>query len=88
MGPNLPACTPFHNPARLHAQTGFVTIFLAPAWGARGRATLPAPLVWVVRFILFKLMLMSGAARSRSAPPPSAPPLVIFLATFFRTFRS
>lgn len=45
-------------------QVGFVAIFMAPPLGARTDASLPAPLAWLPRFVLFKLMLMSGAVSS------------------------
>lgn len=52
-----------------------MTIFLAPALGARTGASLPAPLAWLPRFLFFKLMLMSGVVRQPTETPTHrAPP--------------
>ena len=50
-------------------ETGFLSIFLAPLqlWPRRGRPSSPSPLsVFVLRWVLFRLMLMSGLVKLTS----------------------
>ncbi|MGI8430676.1 MAG: lipase maturation factor family protein, partial [Chthoniobacterales bacterium] len=53
-------------------ETGFLAIFLAP-WRWRMRARTPAPLsrvaVFLLQFLLFKLMLLSGVVKLTSGDP-------------------
>src|SRR5262249_24029443 len=51
-------------------ETGFAAILLAP-WGLRPSYSAPVPRVtlWVFRFLIFRLMLESGAAKLLSGDP-------------------
>jgi hypothetical protein len=50
-------------------EVGFLSIWLAPPFGMSTRFEPPAAVVWALRFVLFKLMLMSGAVKIQSACP-------------------
>jgi len=48
-------------------ETGFLAIFLAPAWrpGPRSSAVPPLPVIWLFRWLLFRLMLGAGLIKLR-----------------------
>jgi len=50
-------------------EVGFTTIWLLPAMRSSSHAPPPLPMVWVVRWILFKLMLMSGVVKLQAQCP-------------------
>lgn len=50
-------------------ETGFLCIFLCPAIRARSRSPTHPVVVWALRFLAFKLMLMSGAVKIQSGCP-------------------
>lgn len=84
-GRNLTVCTASHKPGTASApvtqvgqtfysfqwdilllEVGFVTTLYAP-WLGRGGTK--APLAWVLRWVLFKLMLMAGVVKMQSRCP-------------------
>jgi len=51
-------------------ETGFLSIFFAPfAWRMKGRGEPPRAVLWLLRWLLFRLMYSSGAVKLLSGDP-------------------
>eukprot|EP00959_Pyramimonas_sp_CCMP1952_P250471 5235224-Pyramimonas_sp.AAC.1 len=50
-------------------EMGFLAVFLVPLARASSKAPPPLPVMWLLRFLLFKLMLMSGAVKVQASCP-------------------
>jgi hypothetical protein len=52
----------------LTLEAGFLAIFLAPVWNPRAPSSVPVPVIWLFRWVTFRVMFGAGLIKLRGDP--------------------